>query len=319
VLVCEGNAFAYDALTGKRRAELPLRRDKPDSRRSVQTDGRIVAHVVPFKTEPADSLRLAVAIHELNSPDPDVPIREFVTNSSDDDLALSPDGRYWSMSWSRRGSVYDTRTGTIVREDMRGIIAFFPDGKSVLSFPGIRGAERVSLEPLIWKVAPPKEPTAKRLVFLWDRLAESGAPALDAVFELARFPVVAVPFLKEKLLTDPADAKAVAGHIGKLGSKLFAERDTATKALRELGPEVLPALREALKTASSPEVRSRIEKLLPELTDTAAPVTLARLRAVEVLERCGTPESRAVLEAVAKRTGTPWADDAARALVRLKR
>lgn len=239
------------------------------------------------------------------------------SNNLVEKLAMCPDGRYVIVTCEGQSLVIDLRNQRPVRELLAVPTAFFPDGKSVLSLPGIRGAERVSLEPLVWKVAPPTEPTAKRLVFLWDQLAKPGAAGLDAVFELARFPAVAVPFLKAKLLSDPPDPKVIARHIANLGAKAFADREEATKALRAFGPVVVPALRAARKADPSPETRARLDKLIATHADTATPLTLARLRAVEVLERCG---GRAALNAVAeKQPGTPWADDAARALVRLKR
>lgn len=301
----DGATFAYDTATGKRLCEM----QPSNGSLAVSHDGRLALSFTNGKNgghiwDTLTGSEIAVV---------DAPL---LTQA---DVGFSPCGRFLATR-SNFGNlpvtwVFDVRSRqpTVFRGQTFALM--FPDSKSVLTLPGIRGAERVSLEPLVWKVAPPPKPTEARLRELWKQLGEQSA--LDAVFELARHPTEAVPFLKAKLLTDPPDAKAVAGHIGNLGSKVFAERDGATKALRELGPEVLPALRAALKADPSPEARSRIEKLLPVLADTAAPFTLARLRAVEVLERCGTSDARAVLDEVAKRSGTPWADDATRALARL--
>lgn len=52
--------------------------------------------------------------------------------------------------------------------------------------------------------------------------------------------------------------------VEQLGSRSFAERERATKALRERGPEALPAVRKALQSADE-EVRKRAESLVPAL------------------------------------------------------
>jgi hypothetical protein len=51
--------------------------------------------------------------------------------------------------------------------------------------------------------------------------------------------------------------------VGQLADRDFATRDSATKGLRGLGRLALPALQAALATDSNPEVRMRVERLLP--------------------------------------------------------
>lgn len=314
----DGDTFAYDTATGKRLAEFDPPKRGPSPNWIISDDGRMVIHtasrLVSRITMGATVTGGTATVYDLTSQQPGKPIRAIDSGLMYGRLGLSPDGRY--LAFPR--TVYDIRTGEESSESHMAIAGFFPDGKSVLTLPGIRGAERVSLEPLGWKVAPPPKPSEARLKQLWAQLGEPAA--LDAVFELARHSAVAVPFLKAKLLTEPPDAKVVAAHVAHLGSKAFAEREAATKSLRDFGPEVLPALRAALKTDPSPEARVRLDKLIAGHADTTSPFTLARLRAVEALERCGTTESRDVLKTLAEtRPGTPWADDAARALARIKR
>jgi WD40 repeat protein len=300
-----GETIAYDTATGKRLCEM----NPSDGALAISADGRLALSASLHKGHIWDTL-IGLEIAVFESP--------LLGTTS---LALSPCGRFLlahfglvpgaPVTW-----VFDLRSRQARLFRGQTIAAFFPDGKSILTLPRIRGAERVSLEPLAWKVAPPAKPTDARMNRLWTQLGEPAA--LDAVFELARHPAEAVPFLKAKLQTDPPDPKAVAAHIGRLGSRLYAEREESTKALRAFGPAVLPALRAALKDGPAPEVRRRLESLLAVLGDTATPFTLARLRAVEVLERCGTPDSRTALKTLAeKQPATPWADAAARALLRL--
>ncbi len=306
--------FAYDTATGKRLVELDVKQG--DARRwQLSDDGRIALSTCVV-SRPRQIVFVVVTIFDLAAKFPGHSLRDYNWPQPFGGVEVSPDGRYMTLPVGEGERIYDTKSGEVVRTLSSGSAAFFPDGKSVLTLPGIRGAERVSLEPLAWKVAPPGKPSEARLKLLWTQLGEPAA--MDAVFELARHSAEAVPFLKSKLLADTPDAPVVAAHVERLGSKLFADREEASKALRALSPETQPALRAALKAGPSPEVCSRLEKLLAVHADTAAPFALARLRAVEVLERCGTPDARAVLKTLADtRPGTAWADDAARALKRM--
>jgi len=109
--------------------------------------------------------------------------------------------------------------------------------------------------------------------------------------------------------------------IGELDARKFAAREAATRRLRELGPKALPALRDALARTPTPEVRKRIEELLPppRPKDVQLPKgeDLRQLRAVWALELSGRPAARRVLEALAK--GSPEPRVAQESLAALKR
>ncbi len=65
--------------------------------------------------------------------------------------------------------------------------------------------------------------------------------------------------------------------VQQLGSARFADRETAAKALRELGRDALPALR-ASRTARDPEIRNRVQALVGEIeTRLMVQPTLVRL------------------------------------------
>jgi hypothetical protein len=81
-----------------------------------------------------------------------------------------------------------------------------------------------------------------------------------------------------------------------LGAAEFTDREAATKALREYGDVVLPALQEALKGDLSAEQRTRLAPLMTAagswlLTGERA----GQVRAVAVLERVGTADARDAL------------------------
>ena len=88
---------------------------------------------------------------------------------------------------------------------------------------------------------------------------------------LARYPALAVVFLVASSLMEPktlgsddaARERQASVLIQQLTDKEFKVRQAAAKAIEELGPEALPALRKARNTPD-PDVRRRIEKWIPE-------------------------------------------------------
>src|SRR5258708_7272348 len=84
---------------------------------------------------------------------------------------------------------------------------------------------------------------------------------------------VVVTVLAGSLLTwtCAADTKAPTTEelIDRLASADFPEREQAAKTLKSRGPDVLPALRKALKHRDA-EVRRRVEELIPLLEAVAA-------------------------------------------------
>lgn len=108
--------------------------------------------------------------------------------------------------------------------------------------------------------------------------------------------------------------------VADLDSEDFQAREAAAAALAPVAGEAAPLLREAAAKSTSAEVRKLATELLGRLdTPPTKADDLRGLRAVEVLEGLGTPESRAVLE---KWAGGPaghrLVTEAAAALTRLK-
>jgi hypothetical protein len=163
---------------------------------------------------------------------------------------------------------------------------------------------------LVWKVP---QPAAAKLTKAereadWDELASTEpAKARGAVDRLAREPEAAVALLGERFKAPLAPANTdVPALIRELDSESFAERERASRQLREVGLKAEAALREALKEAT-PEAKRRIENLL-EAFDAAQrlPITntevLRGVRAIEILERAKTPAAKTLLQS--------WADQA---------
>jgi hypothetical protein len=84
-------------------------------------------------------------------------------------------------------------------------------------------------------------------------------------------------------------------------------RDAASRELRAFGYAALSALQATLETSPSAEVRARIEALLAlHVSEAPFPIPagepLRRHRAIQVLERIGTPTAREILDAIARRS-----------------
>ncbi|HKB04750.1 MAG TPA: sigma-70 family RNA polymerase sigma factor [Gemmataceae bacterium] len=237
-------------------------------------------------------------------------------------VAISPDGRALAAAYaSGRVRVFETATGS-ERFQFPGHtaalrVAFAPDGTRLAS----GGSDRVAI---VWDVTGtrlPSAPPPKDLDAAWsDLVNEDAARAFAAIRFLADHPDRGVALLAEKLRpVAAADAKTVATLIAQLESPKFAEREKASKELAALGEAAAGPLREADAKATSAELRQRLAPLLTALAD-AKPTgeRLRALRAVEALERIGTPEARKLLATLAAgAAGATTTGDAKAALGRL--
>jgi hypothetical protein len=176
-------------------------------------------------------------------------------------------------------------------------LAFTADGARLVS----GGSDTTAL---VWDLAalgrPDRPPTAEELPGLWaDLSGEDAARAFRAAAGLAAVPGRAVPLLKEKVHPVAAlEPGRLARLVADLDDPVFAVRERATRELKGLGEPAAPALKGALENNPSAELRRRAERLLDSLAE-PSPAEWPGLRAVEVLERAGTPEARQLLEALA--------------------
>jgi hypothetical protein len=147
----------------------------------------------------------------------------------------------------------------------------------------------------IWKESPLSN---ERRGALWDQLAgEDAAKAYRAIWELTADPTGTVGFLKEHIhKAEAADPHRLAKLVEGLNADAFAVREKASAELARLGEAALPALRRALKDASTAEQRERLEKLIGPLEkNELTGERLRQARAVEVLEHITTAEARQLL------------------------
>jgi WD40 repeat protein len=242
---------------------------------------------------------------------------------------LAPNGRTVATARDDQTTqIWDLTTGKeLLRRDgfssRAGCLAFAPDGRSLAS--GHRDGTI-----LVWDVAAvaghqekaEARPDQRRIDEWWSDLAgDDAGKAHLAMWRLAAAPGQTVDWLRDRL--EPAKevpADQLRSVIADLDSTKFSQRQAASKQLASLADRAGPALRAALKADLSAEQRRRIEEARATLMDVPPANALRDLRAVEVLERIGSPEAKPLLEMLAK--GAPEARltrEAEAALQRLAR
>ncbi len=246
--------------------------------------------------------------------------------------AFSPAGRRLACVSADRLVVWDLQSAKPVAEWLvpeftnpnttwlTGGFAFSPDGKTLATGHN----DGTILLRLVPATTSENAWTANDEPSLWNDLAdETPSTAYAAIWQLASQPANAVELLKQKYpLVPSALPEDWTKLIARLDSSRFAEREAASKRISELGRAGYGHLKNSLKAKLTPEQTRRIEALLAELEPTATRPRgddLRAVRAVAVLETCGTREARQLLVEWAERGSTPrLADEAARASDRLK-
>jgi WD40 repeat protein len=229
--------------------------------------------------------------------------------------AYSPDGRLLATtSRERTARLWDAFTGKELGQ-VKGhggavnAVAFSADGKLLATGDGDSTV-------LIWEVAalvpprprPARGLTTKQLSDLWADLASADAErAYRAIGRLTDHPGQAGPFLRDALKRPAGpERKRLARLIADLDSDNFAAREKASKELAGLGASAVPAVKEALHNKPSTEAARRLRELLKMLEGLGPPLEkLQMLRAVEALERVGTPPAREALRALAEGNADP--------------
>src|SRR5262249_10539976 len=126
-------------------------------------------------------------------------------------------------------------------------------------------------------------------------------------------------FRKHLRPTTEADLAGLRHLLDDLNSDKFQIRERASRELERHQAEVQPLLEKALTGKPSPEVRRRIQEILRQ-PRRPSPELLRRLRAVQILERLGTSEARALCSALAKGAAdAPLTREATAALQRMAR
>src|SRR5262249_42995991 len=138
---------------------------------------------------------------------------------------------------------------------------------------------------------------------LWAALGSTdAAEAYRAGWTLTHRPAEAVALFRERLRTAvAADPDRLSRLWVDLDSDEFAVREKAARELEQLGELARVAMQKTLLQPPSLNVKQRLQQLLEKLNGPdLAPEVLLGVRAVEVLERLQTPESRALLAKLAE-------------------
>ena len=205
--------------------------------------------------------------------------------------------------------LYEVATGNL-RGRLKDIparvaaLAFSPDGRILAS-----GSSNTTV--ILWELAgtPAKAHerlTEKEAERLWTQLAEPDArKAYAAILRLSADPGDSVTLLRQKL--EPlvrqrnAELRRIDRLIRDLDSDTFEAREKAERELAQAGRTALPALQKTLRAKPSLEARRRIEALLHKLNQPGPDRALLQpLRALEILERLGTPPARDLLQTLSK-------------------
>ncbi len=230
--------------------------------------------------------------------------------SRDGGLEFSPDGRLLASAGDDTGiHFWDLMSGTEVMSlegnDGRGsALAFSPDGRFLAS-----GSDRCSI--LNWNV----EALRKKVLEgqgltpeqAWRALAGEGKESYWAALTLSRSGDAAVPMLAERLRAPKNDPERIESWITSLDHDDYEVRKKASEALEGYGPWAEDAFKRRLAADPSVEMRGRIQGLLAQLKEGAAPSReqLRRVRAIQTLELIGSAAARGVLESIAKETPFP--------------
>jgi HEAT repeat protein len=136
--------------------------------------------------------------------------------------------------------------------------------------------------------------------FYSDLASEDSHTAFRAIANLAAHPGQAIAVLARALRAEAANQREIPALLRALDSDDFRVRERATARLTDLSWRTESALRCALNTSPSPEVRARAAELLQKVPRSSPPLEhVWAARVVEVLELTNTPEGHDLLSELA--------------------
>jgi WD40 repeat protein len=243
--------------------------------------------------------------------------RFVVTGASLKSMARGPKAeesavRVWEVATGKEVASFQGHQSSITA------VAFAPDGKSLASGGGDSTI-------LIWDLVGQlrhgqrRQPlTAAELQTRWQDLAGGDAAlAYKAIGELVMEGDAAVASLKTRLSPVPPPDAALARRATQLVEELNADafdvRQKAALELEKIGEAAVPALRKALASRPSLDVRRRVEQILAGFEGKEAPLHLRKSRALEALELIATPAARELLRSLAQGEATARLTQEARA------
>jgi hypothetical protein len=330
-------ACLWDAATGKQIRQLSQR----GSQVAVSPDGKTFAAgglvIVGMPVGKGVSINGGASVHV----GPARPGREWLTISNQGGaFAFSADGKYLATTWGsrqhlgrfnvenqvkdRRVILWELATGKemlFLNEEGAPIVALSPDGRTLAAGRLYGGVFFHDLKPKTWDAGSAANLRPEELERFWGDLA--GDNVVVAYHLLWTFGISdkTVPLFKEKLQPVKPAGEQVEKLLANLDSKIFKVRENAFRDLKKMGSAIEPDLRRTLQGKISDEVRQRVEKLLAAVEHhPATPDELRQWRALQILERIGNAEARALLTRLAEGAPGAWlTTEAQGCLERLRR
>jgi WD40 repeat protein len=325
----------WDTATGKKRRQFTTPAEASSNsaatayEATLSPDGKLLAFALQVYDPKAMKVKIILPVLDTTT---GKEICRFDTEESGPGLmAFSPDSKSlartnWNNSAVTLGEIATGRvrhrfapyTGHIFS------LAFSTDGKMLIS-----GSDDTTA--LVWdltgrltmgeKLGAPL--SNADLETHWKALATDDAAAgYRAMQMLASDPERSIPYLRTRLRpVAPADEKHLRQWIADLDSDQLTAREKATSELEKLGAAALHAMRKTLDDRPALETRRRLEQLIEKQERAEwlpSPERLRSRRALEVLERAGTPEAKDILTTLANGAPGAWLTlEAKAALARL--
>ena len=311
----------WDIATGKRTSSVPLPSDATNDNVAFSSDGRCLAFEMVDGTALLYELAAAGPRRVFGQPMPKGISRLAVVGRASPAvaqnqlhagcrIAVSPDGkslalaandrvvRVWDIAAGRELVGFKGHTANL------NAVAFSPDSKLVASASADTTA-------LVWDLSKVERPAPATKVLqhadleqCWQILATNdGSKAFVAICDLTASPKEAVSWIKVNVKPAAAvETKRIEDLIAQLDDNQFKVREKATAELYKIGEPIVPALVKVLEGNLTLETKRRLEEIRNRLTTKVLQGDrLRNYRAIEVLERIGTPEARQVLEELAAR------------------
>jgi RNA polymerase sigma factor (sigma-70 family) len=283
----ESSIYLWEVVSGRRR--LTLKHGEDVASLAFSPDGKLLATANNINNVNNLIAQGRVVLQDGAKPEP-------------------PRVRLWDMVAEKELPSLQGHKGSITS------LSFSPDGKLLAT-----GSNDTTI--LLWDAMrfQPRQPAqvqlrTEQIESLWTDLDGADAvKAYRAIRTLAAASRQSVDFLKRHLHpVAPADSKQVARLLADLDNEQFAAREKAMRELEKLGERAATDLHKALSGKPSLEVRRRIEQLLERNGKEQVRMT----RALEALERMGTPEARELCALLARGVAEARLTRAAQATLR---